>query len=138
MVDHSYQRTVVFVHPADGTADPLVNRLRSLRTRNAIDDLQLFRWEDANRPPPRGPAVPVDTLLEDAAEWADAHGVSLPFTTTPRPLDRLDAESPPAVLAEYWDGTLCYVAPHVDEAGVRGVEEYVAAIERRTGHHTRA
>ncbi|MDS0295226.1 HTH domain-containing protein [Halogeometricum luteum] len=139
MAVHSYHRTVVFVHPADGTADRLVNRLRSLRKRNAIDDLQVFRWEDANRPPPHpGPVVPVDALLEDVAEWADVHGVSLPFATAPRPLGRPDSESPPAVLAEYWNGTLCYVAPHVDDAGLRDVEGYVAAMERRTGHHTRA
>ena len=139
MVSHSYHRTVVFVHPADGTADELANRLRALKTRNAIDDVQIAHWEDANRPPSRsGLAVPVDALLEDAARWADVHDALLPFTTSRRLFERLDTESLPPVLAEYWDGTLCYVAPHVDEAGVRGVEEYVAAIERRTGHHTRA
>ncbi|MFB6074180.1 MAG: HTH domain-containing protein [Haloarculaceae archaeon] len=125
-----------------GPQDAILDRVRALTADERIDDFEVRVWghriglSTTTARTDAGRAV-LDRLAAFRS-WADTAGVSLADafrvreTTTPVTGEcHAVVDLPPFLLAEYREGELTHVTPHVDDGTVRTVADRLATLADR-------
>lgn len=123
----SHRRSIVYVSASSPEDGRIADRLRTLASVGVVDELTVVERSDGDAS--LDPRSLPDGFRASLARWARVHDVEVPGLSPGPDGGRGDA-LPRRVLAEFWDDTLCLVAPYEDDELTRDVDDCVSMMER--------